>query len=140
MRLCESFEVGRPREEVVEMLGRDDTLIGLFSGSRTEIVERDGDRRTTRTHYTALGRQGVATFHFTTLLDGDVRFEKVCDGKVWRELVGRVSVEELGDGSRVEIEMSGRTKSLVPEFAIKGQMESQIEEMAQALRERLGQS
>ena len=33
--------------------------------------------------------------------------------------------------------MDGRTKSLVPEFTIKGAMRDQIEQMAKALRERL---
>ena len=64
-----------------------------------------------------------------------MRFEKVCDGKVWRELSGLLSVDERGSGASIQIEMAGRTKPLVPEFTIKGPMEDQIEEMAAALRE-----
>ena len=80
----------------------------------------------------------MATFHFTFLLDGDVRFEKECDGKVWRDLSGVVHLEERGARTRVDIEMHGRTKSFVPEFTIKGPMEEQIGQMVEALREHLG--
>lgn len=131
------FEVARSRDQAVEAVADDETLARLFPGAETEIVEREGDRRTTRTRYRALGREGVATFHFDTLLDGNVRFEKVCDGRVWRELRGEVSFEESGERTRVRIWMEGRTKPLVPEFTIRGPMQEQIEQMAQALRSRI---
>ncbi len=137
MHLERSFPVWLSRDEVVDLLCRDETLLGLFPGGDTEIVERSGDTCTTRTRYNALGREGVATFHFTFLLDGDVRFEKVCDGVVWRELVGQVHIEERSSGTRLRIEMKGRTKPLVPEFSIKGQMEKQLEQMEASLRARL---
>jgi carbon monoxide dehydrogenase subunit G len=136
MRLEETFTVDRSRDDVVEVLADTETLTGLFPGD-TELVENAGDRVTTRTHYTALGRAGVATFHWTYLLDGNVRFEKVCDGNVWRKLAGDVEVEEDGDGARLTLSLEGRTKPLVPEFTIKGQMESQIRDMTRALRDRL---
>ena len=137
MRLEKSFKVDRSRDDVVEVLCSDATLVGLFPGTETEVVESAGDRRTTRTRYTALGREGVATFHFTFLMDGNVRFEKVCDGNVWRELRGEVTVEKAGTGSVVSVELNGRTRSLVPEFTIKGEMERQIDQMSNALRDRL---
>jgi hypothetical protein len=137
VRLRKSFDVDRSRDEVVEALAEDQTLVRLFPDSKTEIVESTPDRKTTRTQYRALGRDGVATFHFTFLLDGNVRFEKVCDGRVWRELKGELEVEERGSGARVSIEMEGRTKGFVPEFTIKGPLQDQLEEMARALRERL---
>ena len=91
-----------------------------------------------RTHYTALGRSGTATFHFTFLIDGNVRFEKVCDGNVWRELKGFVDVEEISDDRcEVSIELKGTTKTLVPEFAIRGPMDEQINQMTIALEARL---
>jgi hypothetical protein len=128
------FELERPRDEIVERLCRDETLLGLLSRGNTQIVESAGDRRTTRTEY--LGRQ--LTFHFTFLMDGNVRFEKVCDGNVWRELKGYVGVEELSDQrSRVSIELSGRTRSLIPEFTIKAPMEDQLLDMGEALEELL---
>ncbi len=134
MNLCRQFDVSRSRDEVVDRLCRDETLLELLSQGESEIVGRDGDRRTTRTSY--LGRQ--LTFHFTFLMDGDVRFEKVCDGNVWRELKGHVGVEELGDDRcRVSIELSGRTRSLVPVFTIKAPMEAQIRDMAEALEDTL---
>ncbi|MCG8590477.1 MAG: hypothetical protein MJE66_14400 [Proteobacteria bacterium] len=137
MRLSRDFRVARPRDEVVARLLEDDALTSLFADSDTEIIESTPDRKTTRTRYTALGREGVATFHFTFLVDGNVRFEKVCDGKVWRSLDGALNVEEEGDGARIEIEMEGRTKSFVPEFTIKLPMEEQIRQMADALRDHL---
>lgn len=138
MHLVERFEVSRPRDEVVELLCCDETLLDLMSQGETEIVDSDGDRRTTRTRYTALGREGVLTFHFTFLLDGGVRFEKVCDGNVWKKLEGSVSVEEIDDACcEVRVELSGRTKSFVPEFTIKSPMEEQIRSMTEALEERL---
>jgi hypothetical protein len=128
------FEVERPRDEIVERLCRDETLLGLLARGNTQIVESAGDRRTTRTEY--LGRQ--LTFHFTFLMDGNVRFEKVCDGNVWRELKGYVGVEELSDQrSRVSIELSGRTRSLIPEFTIKAPLEDQLLDMGEALEELL---
>ncbi len=66
-----------------------------------------------------------------------MNFEKVCDGNVWRELKGTLRFVAEGQKTRVRIEMDGRTKSLVPEFTIKGAMRDQIEQMAKALRERL---
>jgi hypothetical protein len=127
--------VERSRESAAEIAAREETLLGLFPDSKTEIVESSGDRRTTRTHYTALGREGTATFHFTYQPDGDVAFEKVCDGNVWRELKGSLSFRERAGRTRVRIAMDGRTKNFVPEFTIKGAMRDQIEQMANALRD-----
>lgn len=137
MHLEKQFDVRRSVDSAVEIACRDETLLGLFPDTRTEIVKSDGNRRTTQSHYTALGREGTATFHFTYLDSGDVEFEKVCDGNVWRELKGLLTFREQGERTRVRIAMDGRTKSLVPEFTIKGAMRDQIEEMAAALRERI---
>ena len=139
MHLEKEFSVKRPRADSARIAARDETLLGLFPATRTEIVEREGNRRTTESHYTALGRDGVATFHFTFRDDGDVDFEKVCDGNVWRELKGTLRFRPQGDRTRVQIAMDGRTKALVPEFTIKGAMRDQIEQMADALRSRLEQ-
>ena len=142
MDLSERFEVRRSRDDAVELLCCDDALLELMTSpdgkSATEIVEREGDRRTTRTRYSALGREGVATFHFTFLMDGNLRFEKRCDGKVWRKLEGHVEVEEIDDSNcEVEIRLSGRTKALVPELAIKAPLKEQMRNMAAAIRDRL---
>jgi carbon monoxide dehydrogenase subunit G len=138
MRLVKEFEVRRPRERAVSVVGEDETLVGLFPGSETEVVEKRGTRKTARSRYRALGREGEATFHFTFRPDGDVTFEKVCDGRVWRRLDGRLSFEACGaDATLVRIEMEGKTKGLVPEFTIKGPMQDQIEQMAAALRRRI---
>lgn len=131
------FVVRRPRERAVATAREDETLVHLFPDTRTEIVESQGSRKTTRSHYTALGREGVATFHFTFGEDGNIAFEKVCDGNVWRKLEGVVRFDESGDDTRVRIEMEGSTKTLVPEFTIKGPMKDQLAQMAEALKGRI---
>lgn len=140
MHLEKQFDVKRPRAEVVEAVVRDETLVELFPEQETEIVESKGNRRTTLTRYHALGRDGEATFHFCYERDGSLSFEKVCDGRIWRELRGLVRFEERGQTTRVRLELDGRTKALVPEFTVKGQMQAQLEEMSEALRKRIASS
>ncbi len=137
MHIEKEFDVTQDPAAAYRCVARDETLLNLFPETRTEIVESSGEKRTVRSHYTALGQQGTATFHFTFVPEGAVRFEKVCDGRVWSELKGTVSFRPRGEKTRVRIEMDGRTKPLVPEFTIKGAMKDQIEQMARALRERL---
>ena len=138
MRLVKEFEVRAPRERAIAVAAEDETLVGLFPGSETEIVEKRGARKTARSRYRALGREGEATFHFTFKPGGDVAFEKVCDGRVWRRLDGSLSFESSGPAATlVRIEMEGKTKGLVPEFTIKGPMQDQIEQMAEALRRKI---
>ena len=140
MHLEKQFDVKRPRSEVVAAVANDETLIGLFPEQDTEIVSSKGNRRTTVTRYRALGRDGEATFHFCFEPDGNITFEKVCDGRIWRQLTGSVIFEERGQGTRVRLELDGSTKTLVPEFTVRGQMHDQIEEMSQALRKRIAAS
>jgi carbon monoxide dehydrogenase subunit G len=137
MRLERRFRVSQPREKVIEVIERDETLTDLFPDTDTRVVDRGGDRKTTVSRYRALGREGEATFHFTFLVDGNVRFEKLCDGNVWRSLRGTLTFEERGQGTRISIELDGKTKTLVPEFAIKGPMEEQIDQMMTALKQRI---
>lgn len=139
MRLEKQFDVRRAPEEAARLLATDETLTSLFPDSETKIVESAGPRRTTETRYRALGREGIATFHFEFAPDGEVCFEKVCDGNVWRELRGRVHLQPRGQGTRVRIELEGSTRTLVPEFTIRGPMQDQIEQMSKALRRRLQQ-
>lgn len=134
MQLTRSFEVDQPADAAARIAASDETLTRLFEGARTEIIERDGNCRTTRTHYTALGREGVATFQFLFSNEGSIQFEKVCDGNIWRKLEGVVSFSKLGDGTRVTLYLTGSTKTLVPELAISGQMKEQLDHMAEALR------
>ena len=131
------FVVSQPRERAVAAAREEETLVHLFPDTKTEIVESRGNRKTLRSHYRALGREGVATFHFSFEDDGSIAFEKVCDGNVWRKLEGVVRFDESGDGTRVRIEMEGRTKTLVPEFTIKGPMQDQLAQMAEALKRRI---
>lgn len=140
MHLEKQFDVKQPRETAIALVSQDETLLHLFPDTETEIVESAGNRRTLRSHYRALGQQGTATFHFEFDPKGEIGFEKVCDGRVWRELKGVVTFETRGKGTRVRIVMDGRTKTLVPEFTIRGAMQEQIEQMASALRRRLEQA
>ena len=61
MRLEKKFEVDRPPEFASRIASLDETLLSLFADAKTEIVEREGNRRTTQTHYKALGREGVCS-------------------------------------------------------------------------------
>ena len=140
MHLEKQFDVKQARAAAVARVAQDETLLTLFPDTQTEIVESRDNRRTLRSHYRALGQQGTATFHFEFEPSGEVGFEKVCDGRVWRELKGVVSFETRGKGTRVRIVMDGRTKTLVPEFTIRGAMQEQIEQMATALRRRFEQA
>lgn len=138
MHLEKRFDVKCPPAAAAQRVATDETLVGLFPN--TEIVDSDGNHRTLCSHYSALGQEGTATFHFTFLPDGDVEFEKVCDGRVWRSLTGSVRFETRGEGTRVRIEMDGTTKSLVPEFTIRGPLREQMDQMVVALRERIEQA
>jgi hypothetical protein len=141
MRLTKEFEVNGARAAAAAVLARDGTLTGLFANAKTEIVKRDGNRLTTHSRFRALGRDTDATFTFTFEPDGNVSFAKLCDGRVWRELSGRVTFEERGaDRTRVRLEMNGRTKGLVPEFAIKAPLQDQLDDMARALRKEIEKS
>ena len=137
MRLERRFQVKKPREKVVALIEQDETLTGLFPDTDTRVVDRSGDWRTMVSRYRALGREGEATFHFTFQEAGNVRFEQVCDGNVWRRLRGTLSFEQRGSITRISVELDGKTKTLVPEFTIKGPMEEQIDQMVTALKRRI---
>ena len=131
MHIETSFVVRRSRDEVVNILFNDESLVALLPG-RSEIIDRNGQRKTTSTQFTGLGQNGIAIFHFDFLPDGRIQFSKECDGVVWEELSGEMRVDE-GRETRVWISMHGRTKPQVPEFAIKGPMEDQLLQMSEAL-------
>jgi carbon monoxide dehydrogenase subunit G len=137
MRLTKDFEVARTRADAAAVLADEGTILSLFDGARTEVVKRDGNKLTTHSKFRALGRDTDATFHFTFAADGNVRFEKVCDGNIWKKLEGKISFEERGARTRVRFEMEGATKGFVPEFTIKLPLEQQLEGMARALRTKI---
>jgi hypothetical protein len=137
VKLTKEFEVGATRERAAQVLAEDDTLTSLFPDTVTEIVARKGTRRTARSRYKLLGQDGEATFHFDAQDDGSVHFEKVCDGRVWKALSGRVTLDGRGTKLRVRIDMEGRTKGFVPEFTIRAPLQKQLDDMARALRKRM---
>ena len=134
MHLESQFNVMVPREIVVNAVSHEETLLDLFPDTRVEVIKSEGNEHTLLTHYSALGQEGTATFHFTFEDDGGVSFSKVCDGRIWKKLTGKVTFTTLGIGTRVHIEYDGATKTLVPEFTIRGPMEDQMEQTANALR------
>ena len=75
--------------------------------------------------------------HGFTFDDDGVSFSKVCDGRVWKKLIGTVTLEARGKGTRVHIASDGATKAFVPEFTIRGPMQSQLDQMAEALRDKI---
>src|SRR5262245_57974072 len=137
MRLHKEFDVTATRARASEVLAQDDTLTSLFPDTKTNIVARAGQRRTTKSVYKLPGQEGEATFHFDAQADGTVAFAKVCDGRVWKELSGRVTLQERGPKVRVRIEMEGKTKGFVPEFTIKAPLQKQLDDMAAGLRRRM---
>lgn len=137
MHLDKRFDVPASPEACRAVLEEDEILIGLFPDADNEIVAKTGTRKTVRSRYRALGQEGEATFHFDVQPGGGVRFQKVCDGRVWKQLEGRVTVEPRGQGSRVTLELDGSTKAFVPEFTIRAPMKDQLEQMSHALRRRM---
>ena len=137
MKLTKEFDVTATRARASEVLAEDVTLTSLFPDTKTSIVARSARRRTTKSVYKLLGQEGEATFHFDAQGDGGVTFAKVCDGRVWKELSGRVTLQERGAKLRVRIEMEGKTKGFVPEFTIKTPLQKQLDDMAAALRRRM---
>ncbi len=133
MQLETSFPVRKTRDQVAETLLRDETLLGLLPG-KSELVTKTSDRTTTRTHYSALGRDRTAVFHFDFMPDGEIHFHKECDGVMWRKLRGELTFYEQRGQVWIRLALEGTTKPLVPEFALKSPMEEQLLQMAEALR------
>jgi hypothetical protein len=133
MKIDQEFVVGRGRDDVVESLDRDETFAGLFPD--TSVRSLGEHERETRTPYPGPGRARDIRFVFHTGGDGNVHFEKVCDGNIWRSLEGEVRLEGVDDRmTRVVLTMEGRTRAFVPELTIRAPMRDQIGQMAKALR------
>ena len=119
------------------MVAQDETLLGLFPETKTEIVAREGERddraRTTP-------RSGARAWPPSTspssraATSASRRSATAASGAS----CGHASrFDGAARRTRVRIEMEGRTKALVPEFTIRGPMQDQLDQMASALRERL---
>ena len=139
MKLEREFPVERSREEIVKVLADDAVLERLLPDTRIE-PGADGTRQTF-TRYSALGQERELHLIFRTEASGDLRFEKVCNGKIWRSLDGRIELESLETSvTNVRLEMVGKTKPLVPEISIRGTMEEQLDQMVDSLQSSLGVS
>ena len=136
MKLEQGFEVARPRAEVAAALDDDVAIASLFPGT---VVESKGSGvRETRSP-APIGSRDVR-FVFTTRPDGNLGFEKICDGNIWRSLEGEIRLVAEGEGrTRIALLMTGRTRALIPELTIRGPLREQLEQMAHGLRERLEQ-
>ena len=135
MKLEKEFVLARRREELVGAFDDDAIYESLFPDTR--VTSGGQGVRETRTPYAALGQSRELRLLFRTLPDGNVSFEKICDGNVWRSLEGELRLEPRGDRTRVVLRMEGRTRALVPELAIRGPLRQQLEQMAESLRKQL---
>ena len=139
MRFENEFVVRRPLEACASVLSSDATITSLFPD--TQIVSNAGGVRETQTRVSALGTESTVRFKFRSRPDGGMRFEKICDGKIWRSLEGNVALAAVNDSTtRVVISLDGSTRALVPEFTIKGPMKEQLQQMTRALRSRMDQA
>jgi hypothetical protein len=139
MKFENEFVVRRPLEACASVLASDATITSLFPD--TEIVSNTAGVRETRTRVSALGTESIVRFKFKARPGGGMRFEKICDGKIWRALEGDISLAAVNDATtRVVIAMEGSTRALVPEFTIKGPMKDQLQQMTRALRARMDQA
>ena len=136
MKVEKEFVVGRPLKDVARDLDDDRTFAALFP--ETRVTKKAEHVRETFTPFRALGQSREIRFVFETLPGGNVRFDKNCDGNVWRSLKGEVRLEEQDPArTRVVLCMEGRTRRFVPEITIGIPMREQIDQMARALRTRL---
>jgi hypothetical protein len=139
MKFENEFVVRRPLESCSGVLASDATITSLFPD--TEILSNSGGVRETQTRVSALGAETTVRFKFKSRPDGGMRFEKICDGKIWRSLEGNISLARVNDTTtRVVIALDGSTRALVPEFTIKGPMKEQLQQMTRALRARMDQA
>ena len=138
MKFENEFVVRRPLAACANVLGSDATITSLFPD--TEIVSNAGGVRETRTRVSALGAESIVRFKFKGRPDGGMRFEKICDGRIWRSLEGNISLTAVNpETTRVVIALDGSTRALVPEFTIKAPMKDQLQQMTRALRARMEQ-
>ncbi len=122
------------RDAVAASLDDDDAIASLFPDTRVKSVG-DGVRET-RTP-APVGSRDVR-FVWRTQPDGNLAFEKVCDGNIWRSLEGEVRLESVDAGTtRVRLRLEGRTRTLVPELTIRAPLRAQIQEMSAALQSRI---
>ncbi|NRA01680.1 MAG: hypothetical protein HRU00_03665 [Myxococcales bacterium] len=137
MRVAKEFFVERDRGEILSLLDEDVTFESLFPGMR--VTKRDGPRREIVAPNPAPGTDHPVRFRFETLPDGNLRFDKICDGNIWRSLAGGIELEPSGHArTRVKLRLEGKTRSLVPELAIRLPMREQVDQMTESLRVRLG--
>lgn len=136
MHLEKEFSVARPRDEIARALDSDETIAALIPNTR--VTSRGDGVRETLTRVSLAGAQRELRFVFETRPDGNLRFSKICDGRIWRSLEGEIRFEDQGNArTRVRLSLDGRTRALVPELAISAPMRSQLDEMAEALRKRI---
>jgi carbon monoxide dehydrogenase subunit G len=136
MHFESNFTVPRSRAEVAKLLDDDETITFLLPD--TTIVPRDDGTRETRTP-SPLGQSRDIRFIFRRVEEAGLLFEKICDGNIWRSLDGQIRLEDVRTNvTRVQLQMDGRTRALVPELMIRGPMRDQIEQMTEGLRARLG--
>jgi hypothetical protein len=139
MKLENDFVVRRGQADVAALLASDAMISSLLPD--TEIVSSRNGERETRTRVSAMGAEWIVRFIFKNVADGGLRFEKIADGRIWKSLVGNIRLSRVNDATtRIQITMEGATKGFIPEFTIKGPIQSQLDQMSRALRAKLEQT
>jgi carbon monoxide dehydrogenase subunit G len=133
MRLEEEFVVRKPRPEVAAILDRDETVRAMFPDA--EVIALADGTREARACFSGLGAPRDVRVQLRTDPSGDLRFDKVCDGNVWRSLSGEVRLLAVNERTtRVVVSMEGRTHALVPELTVRAPAREQLGQLARALR------
>ena len=101
MHLEKDFTVALDRESVAQNLDADETFVALFPD--TKITRQVGSLRETLTRVSIGGVAKELRFVFETGTDGNIDFHKVCDGKIWKELKGRIRLDVEGTGHRLAV-------------------------------------
>ncbi len=136
MRLEEEFVIRRPHAEVAALLDRDETVHAMFPDA--EVVALADGTREARAAYGGLGPTRDVRVQFRTDPSGDLRFDKVCDGNVWRRLEGEVHLLRVNERTtRVVLSLKGETRAFVPELTVRGPVREQFGQLAKALRAQL---
>ena len=140
MHLEKQFDVKRPRAEAAQRRWRDDETLAQPL-PRHEHRDRRAQGQTPHDaqplHARSVARASrPSTSSFRD--DGDVDFEKVCDGRVWRELRGTRDASRTAARARAcASRWTGAPRRSCRSSRSAAPMQEQIEQMATALRKRL---
>ena len=136
MKLRKEFVVGRPCESVLATLCDSRTIEKLLPGTRVE--ERASGARELITSVGAFASDRELRFLLVELPGRGLRFEKICDGNLWRFFEGRIVAEAIDEQMcTVHITLEGETRAFVPELTVRAPLREHLEHQSKALRAEL---